>query len=169
MSEASTSQQKAKEKVKAAESEPIESSAHLEDGQDDSGSEGSEPDDEPEPETGAAGSSSAGQGNAPGTASKKKKKKRSKALKALNALRGGKDAIPEDVVKIVLEKVRAEGGEVAANADQETVRLALEQMKLKEVLQGKAGIGGKNKKDTGGHKVRTHPPIQFANHLTSPL
>ena len=39
------------------------------------------------------------------------------------------------------------------------VRLALEQMKLKEVLQGKAGIGGKNKKDTVGHKVRTRPPI----------
>ena len=48
------------------------------------------------------------------------------------------------------------------------MRLALEQMKLKEVLQGKAGIGGKNKKDTGGHKVRTRPPIQFAIHLTSP-
>ncbi len=153
MSEPSTSQQKAKEKVKAVDPEPIESSAHADDAEDDSESEGSEPDDEPAP--GAAGSSSAAQANTPGTASKKKKKKQSKALKALNALRGGKDAIPEDVVKIVLEKVRAEGGEAAANADQETVRLALEQMKLKDVLQGKTGIGGKNKKDTGGHKVCT--------------
>ncbi|KAI0724001.1 N-myristoyl transferase [Cerioporus squamosus] len=159
MSEPSTSQQKAKEKVKAVDPEPIESSAHAEDGEDDFESEGSEPDDEPEQEPGAAGSSSATQVNTPGTASKKKKKKRSKALKALSALRGGKDAISDDVVKIVLEKVRAEGGEAAANADPETVRLALEQMKLKEVLQGKTGIGGKNKKDTGGHKFWGTQPV----------
>ena len=95
------------------------------------------------------------------TGGKKKKKKRSKAAKALSALKsvgkgvgGGKDGISDDVVKIVLEKVKAEGGDAVAGADAETVRMALEQMKIRDVLEGKAGIGGKNKKDTGGHKVR---------------
>ena len=88
------------------------------------------------------------------SSSKKKKKKRSKALKALNALRqGGKDDIPDELVNTVLQKVREEGGEVA-QADAATVRLALEQMKIKDVIQGKTGVGGKNKKDMGNHKVR---------------
>ena len=91
------------------------------------------------------------------SSSKKKKKKRSKAAKALNALKSvgkGKDVISDNVVKTVLEKVKAEGGEAVAGANEEMVRLALEQMKIRDVLQGKTGIGGKNKKDTGGHKVR---------------
>ena len=163
MSEPSTSQQKAKEK--AVDPELIASSAHAEDEEDHSGSEGSEDEDE----AATAGSSSAVQVATPSTTSKKKKKKRSKAAKALNALRGGsKDAIPDDVVKIVLEKVRAEGGEAAAGADAETVRMALEQMKLKDVVQGKSGIGGKNKKDTGGHKVRASvlvPPTLYRRRL----
>ncbi|CCM00482.1 uncharacterized protein FIBRA_02516 [Fibroporia radiculosa] len=97
----------------------------------------------------------------PSTSSKKKKKKRSKALKALNAIRTGhKDGIPESLVNVVLDKVR-EGGdeEVARSADAATVRLALEQMKIKDVLQGKAGIGGKNKKDAGDHKFWTTQPV----------
>lgn len=144
MSEASTSQQKAKEK------EIVDQAAALATGEEDapSGSSGSE-----DEQDAAAGSSSL-QAATPSTSSKKKKKKRSKAVKALNALRGGgKDAIPEDVVKIVLEKVRAEGGEAAAAADPELVRKALEQMKIKDVIQGKAGVGGRGKKDTGGHKA----------------
>ncbi|KAI0807591.1 N-myristoyl transferase [Fomes fomentarius] len=153
MSEPSTSQQKAKEK--AVDLEPTPSSA---DEGDHSGSEGSE--DEDERAGSAAGSSSGVQATTPSTSSKKKKKKRSKAIKALSALRGGsKDAIPDDVVKIVLEKVRAEGGEAAANADSETVRKALEQMKLKDVIQGNAGIGGINRKDTGGHKFWSTQPV----------
>ena len=141
MSEPSTSQLKAKEKV--SESEPIDAGAHSDEG--DSGSEGSAD------ET-VAGSST---GQAPSTASKKKKKKRSKAAKALSALRpgGSKDEISDDVVNIVLDKVRAEGGEAAAVADPESVKKALEQLKLREFLQGKTGLGGKNKKETGGHKV----------------
>ena len=115
MSEPSTSQLKAKEK--AAESEPIDAGARSDEG--DSGSEGSAD------ET-VAGSSA---GQAPSTASKKKKKKRSKAAKALSALRpgGSKDEISDDVVNIVLDKVRAEGGEAAAVADPESVKKALEQ------------------------------------------
>ncbi|KAI0780696.1 N-myristoyl transferase [Trametes elegans] len=144
MSEPSTSQQKAKEKEVV---DPEQATVTNGDEEEHSGSEDSEH------EQDAAGTSAV-HAATPSTTSKKKKKKRSKAVKALNALRGGgKDAIPEDVVKIVLEKVRAEGGEAAANADPETVRKALEQMKIKDYVQGKAGIGGTNKKDTGGHKA----------------
>ncbi|CDO72929.1 hypothetical protein BN946_scf185002.g114 [Trametes cinnabarina] len=153
MSEPSTSQQKAKEKEVVDPEPPISADGEQED--DHSGSEGSED----EQEQDAPGSSTV-QAATPSTSSKKKKKKRSKALKALNALRGGgKDAIPEDLVKIVLDKVRAEGGEAAAHADPETVRMALEQMKIKDVIQGKAGIGGKNKKDMGGHKFWGTQPV----------
>lgn len=97
----------------------------------------------------------------PSTSSKSKKKKRSKVAKALNSLRGGgKDSVPQEVVDVVLDKVRNEhgdsipGGPSAVN--EELVRLALQQMKLKEVLQGKSGIGGKNTKDVGAHKVSRH-------------
>ena len=149
MSEPSTSQLKAKEK--AVDPEPVEAGAHPDSDDNESGSDdGSADEHEPAP----AASSSA-QAAAPSAASKKKKKKRSKAAKALAALRpgGSKDAVPDDVVKIVLEKVRAQGGEAAAAADPEMVKRALEQMKLHEVAQGKVGLGGKNRKDTGGHKV----------------
>ncbi|TBU35738.1 N-myristoyl transferase [Dichomitus squalens] len=161
MSEPSTSQQKAKDKV--GDSEQIEENPHP-DEEDHSGSDDdSEPDaDGDAPETAAGSSSTAVPVDTPGTASKKKKKKRSKAAKALNALKSvgkGKDAIPDEVVKIVLDKVKAEGGEAVAGADAETVRLALEQMKLRDVLQGKTGIGGKNKKDTGGHKFWSTQPV----------
>lgn len=145
MSEPSTSQLKAKEKA-----EPIEGGAHPASDAE-SGSDGEGSPDENDLAHAASSSSAA----TPSTAGKKKKKKRSKVAKALSALRPGasKDAISDDVVKIVLDKVRAEGGEAAAAADPEMVRQALEQMKLRELLEGKAGIGGKNKKDTGGHKV----------------
>jgi len=94
------------------------------------------------------------------TSGKKKKKKLSKALKALNALRSGhKDEIPQNLVDAVLEKVREEGGQELASADAATVRMALEQMKIKDVIQGKAGIGGKNKKDTGDHKFWSTQPV----------
>jgi glycylpeptide N-tetradecanoyltransferase len=88
----------------------------------------------------------------PSTSSKKKKKKKSKAIKVLNALRG-KQEIPQAVVDQVLDKVKAQGGSDAAGADEASVRAALEQMKIMDVAQGKAGIGGKNKKDMGEHKV----------------
>lgn len=87
----------------------------------------------------------------PSTSSNKKKKKRSKALKALNSLRG-KDSIPQEVVKEVLARVNAEQA-IPGGTDEATVREALEQMKLKDMLQGKASVGGKNKKDVGTHKV----------------
>lgn len=84
--------------------------------------------------------------------SKKKKKKRSKAARALAALKG--NTVPQKLVDTVLEKVKEEHGENLPGADAETVRQLLEQMKIKDVMQGKAGIGGKNRKDAGDHKVR---------------
>ena len=116
----------------------------VEDEHPDSGSEGS--DEEVE-----VADTAAPQASTPSTSSKKKKKKRSKALKALSSLGGGKGGIPQDLVNVVLEKVKETGD--APGADEATVRAALEQMKIKDVIQGKAGIGGRGKKDTGGHKV----------------
>lgn len=89
----------------------------------------------------------------PSTSSNKKKKKQSKAMRALNALRG-KDNIPQELVDVVLDKVKTEHGDSVPYANEETVRKALQQMKIKDVIQGKSGIGGKNRKDVGTHKVR---------------
>ncbi|KAF8911013.1 N-myristoyl transferase [Gymnopilus junonius] len=75
------------------------------------------------------------------TSQKKKKKKKSKAKKLLNAIRG-KDEIPQAVVDQVLDKVKAEGGAAASEANAENVREALQQMKIMDVVKGKAGIGG---------------------------
>jgi glycylpeptide N-tetradecanoyltransferase len=84
--------------------------------------------------------------------SKKKKKKKSKAARALAALRP-QGAIPQSLVDQVLEKVKAEHGEGAPGADEAHVRMALEQLKVGDVIKGKAGIGGKNRKEMGEHKV----------------
>ena len=91
----------------------------------------------------------------PSTSSKSKKKKRSKAAKALNALRG--NVVPQEVVDVVLDKVRDGHGESVPGGPsavtEESVRLALERLKLQKFLEGKAGLGGKNTKDVGAHKV----------------
>ncbi|KAH9952126.1 N-myristoyl transferase [Amylocystis lapponica] len=140
------SSQKAKEKAVAV---PVP------DQPDDDDASGSDIDDD-EPDL---ADSAQPEASTPSTSSKKNKKKRSKAAKALGALRGGRDGIPQDLVNVVLDKVRAEGGEAAASADAATVRLALEQMKIRDVMQGKAAIGGKNRKDTGDHKFWGTQPV----------
>ncbi|KAF8965241.1 N-myristoyl transferase [Flammula alnicola] len=94
----------------------------------------------------------------PSTSSKKKKKKRSKAKRLLNAIRG-KDEIPQEVVDQVLDKVKAEGGPGSLEANAENIREALQQMKIMDVVQGKAGIGGFNKKDLGEHKFWGTQPV----------
>jgi|ERR1700722_9871526 glycylpeptide N-tetradecanoyltransferase len=86
------------------------------------------------------------------TSKKKKRKNKSKAAKVLNALRGNKE-IPEALVEQVLDRVKAEHGGDAPGVDAENVRKALDQMKVMDVIQGKSGFGGKNKKDMGEHKV----------------
>jgi len=97
------------------------------------------------------------QASTPSTSSKKKKKKTSKAMKALNALRG--NTVPQDLVDTVLEKVKEQQGENAPGADEETVRQALEEMKIKDVIKGKVALSGKGKKETGGHKFWGTQPV----------
>jgi hypothetical protein len=91
----------------------------------------------------------------------KKKKKRSKVARAISALKG--DAVPQAVVDKVVAKVKEEHGEDSPAADEDAVRQLLKQLKLKDVAEGKAGLGGKHRKDAGDHKVR-HP---FASDLLS--
>lgn len=96
--------------------------------------------------------------------SQKKKKKKSKARKAFNALRG-KSEIPQELVDRVLDKVKAEGAAGSADANQDNVREALEQLKIMDVVKGKAGLGGINKKDMGEHKFwATQPVPQLGEH-----
>jgi len=88
------------------------------------------------------------------SSSKKKKKKRSKAISKLLKSSTTNDAL----VETVLEKVQAEH----ADADPELIRSALQQLNLKDVVAGKAGLGGKNRKETGDHKFwGTQPVVQF--------
>jgi hypothetical protein len=108
---------------------------------------GSESDDAEVPADPAAAGSESG----PSRPSKKKKKKRSKVARAISALKG--DSVPRAVVDQVMAKVVEEHGEDSAVADEDTVREVLKQLKLKDVAEGKAGLFGKNKKDTGDHKV----------------
>ncbi|KAF8212140.1 N-myristoyl transferase [Mycena galopus ATCC 62051] len=108
----------------------------------DSGSEGDHAPDEPE--TAAP--------------SKKKKKKKSKAARALAAIRN-KSEIPQELVEHVLDAVKADGAEGSADANEDNVRQALEQMKIMDVVKGKAGIGGHNKKDMGAHKFWATQPV----------
>ncbi|EJD02399.1 N-myristoyl transferase [Fomitiporia mediterranea MF3/22] len=102
------------------------------------------------PDTPGAGSSSQ---------SKKKKKKKSKAAKLLNSLRPGQKEIPQSVVDKVMERVREEHGADVAGADEETVRKALEHLKVMDVIQGKAGVAGRGKKDMGTHKFWGTQPV----------
>jgi glycylpeptide N-tetradecanoyltransferase len=82
---------------------------------------------------------------------KKKKKKRSKIAKAINAIKGNE--VPQVLVDRVMEKVKEEKGD-APGTDEESIRRLLEQLKVNDVIKGKSGLGGKNKKDAGDHKVR---------------
>jgi hypothetical protein len=66
--------------------------------------------------------------------------------------------VPQAVVDQVVAKVKEEHGEDSPAADEEAVRQLLKQLKLKDVADGKAGFGGKHRKDAGDHKVR-HPCI----------
>jgi hypothetical protein len=88
----------------------------------------------------------------PSTSQKKKKKKKSKAAKVLNALRG-KTEIPQELVDHVLDKVQTESAVGSDEATPENVREILEQLKIMDVVKGRAGVGGINRKDMGEHKV----------------
>ncbi|KAJ6623557.1 N-myristoyl transferase [Mycena sp. CBHHK59/15] len=87
-----------------------------------------------------------------------KKKKKSKAAKALNAIRG-RSEIPQELVDHVLDKVKADGATGSDEATEDNVRQALEQLKIMDVVKGKAGVGGYNKKDMGAHKFWATQPV----------
>ena len=109
---------------------------------------GDESSSDSETEVPAAASAESG----PSQPSKKKKKKRSKISRAISALKG--DAVPQAVVDQVVAKVKEQHGEDSPAADEEAVRQLLKQLKLRDVAEGKAGLGGKHRKDAGDHKVR---------------
>lgn len=98
---------------------------------------------------------------------KKKKKKRKVAAKLLSALNPSNKNLPQPLVDAVMEKMREEHGEGSAEADEETVRKALEHLKVMDVIKGKAGVGGRGKKDTGGHKVSKTWPSYAHEYLRS--
>jgi len=85
---------------------------------------------------------------------KKKKKKKSKAAKLLNALKGQRE-VPQELVDTVMEKVREQEG----HADESEVRAALEQLKIGGLIEGKAGLFGRGKKDMGDHKFWATQPV----------
>ncbi|KAJ7581232.1 N-myristoyl transferase [Mycena floridula] len=93
------------------------------------------------------------------SSSKKKKKKKSKAAKALSALTGRSNNIPQALVDRVFDQVKADGASGSEGATEEHVRQVLEEMKIMDVVKGKAGIGGINKKDLGEHKFWATQPV----------
>ncbi|KAF5373810.1 hypothetical protein D9758_000641 [Tetrapyrgos nigripes] len=115
----------------------------------DPGDESDENDNQPSAEAASSSTSS----------TSKKKKKKSKALKALHALTGNSDKVPQALVERVLETVKSEGVEGSEQANEENVRLALEHMKIMDVVKGKAGPGGINRKDMGEHKFWATQPV----------
>ncbi|KDQ61034.1 hypothetical protein JAAARDRAFT_124146 [Jaapia argillacea MUCL 33604] len=91
------------------------------------------------------------------TSHKKKKKKKSKVSKALKALKGQKE-VPQAVVDKVLETVKAKHGETEG-VDENTVRMALDHLKIMDVAKGKTGLMGKGRKDAGDHKFWATQPV----------
>ncbi|KAF5315749.1 hypothetical protein D9611_004784 [Ephemerocybe angulata] len=96
-----------------------------------------------------------------GTTSKKKKKKKSKASKLFNKLKGdAKDEeLPQEVVEEVMEQIRTQGTLSPEELTAENIRKALEEMRILDVVKGRAGIGGINAKDMGEHKFWATQPV----------
>lgn len=114
-------------------------------------------------------SSNAANQGASTSAGKKKKKKKSKASKILNKLKGNgenPDEVPQEVVDKVMEEIRTQGTLSPEELTAENIRQALQEMKILDVVKGKAGIGGLNPKDMGEHKVRV-PRSVCSGHSTN--
>jgi glycylpeptide N-tetradecanoyltransferase len=90
---------------------------------------------------------------------RKKRKKKSKASKALSTVvdklsgQSGSGDVPEELVHHVYDHVKQENPEDTKDLDEENVRRALAALKVMDVIDGKSGLGGKNRKDMGEHKV----------------
>ncbi|RXW20085.1 hypothetical protein EST38_g5786 [Candolleomyces aberdarensis] len=122
----------------------------------------SDHDDESDIEQGESSAVPSNEGPSTSTANgKKKKKKKSKASKLLNKLKGNNDEeeIPQEVVDTVMEEIRTHGTLSPEELTAENIRAALQQMKMLDVVQGKAGIGGINSKDMGEHKFWATQPV----------
>ena len=95
----------------------------------------------------------------PGAGSSKKSKKKKKKTKTSvfgtgsgNAPLNAED-IPQELVDVVVAKVREEHGEGTPGTDEESVRQALAHMGIKDVVKGKAGVGGTEEKGLVEHRV----------------
>lgn len=116
-------------------------------------------------------SSIAGTSQAADASKKKKKKKKSKAAKALSSIVdkvSGKDEtgknIPRELVDEVLDRVKQENPQESRDLDSEGVRRALAALKVMDVIEGKSGLGGKNRKDIGEHKASFQQSIKWYDH-----
>lgn len=90
------------------------------------------------------------------TVSKGKKSKKKKKAK------GNKDAndIPQAVVDHVVSEIRQKhGSSTTESLDEAHVRMALDKLRIMDVLKGKSGIGGKNRKEMGEHKFWATQPV----------
>lgn len=106
-----------------------------------------------EPSDDEEGAEAIDQGHASSsTSDKKKKKKRSKAKKILDAFTA-KKAVPQAVLEKIVDKVKEDGEPGSETIDAEDVRQVLQQIRIRDILKGKSGIGGNNWKDVGEHKV----------------
>ncbi|KAF9052854.1 N-myristoyl transferase [Panaeolus papilionaceus] len=86
------------------------------------------------------------------TSQKKKKKKKSKSKR--------KDAIPDEVVEAVMDRVKNDESVTShMEVNAENIRQVLQQLKIMDVVKGKAGPGGLNKKDIGEHKFWATQPV----------
>lgn len=99
------------------------------------------------------------------SSSNRQHKKRSKVSKALNKIRGNE--IPQSVVNHVVEQVKVEQGNDSPAADPDAVRVALEQLKIMDVLKGKAGVAGRGKKAMGEHKFWATQPVPQMGETTT--
>jgi len=105
-----------------------------------------------QPEQAAEGSAASG--------SQKKKKKKKKGAKMLkNLLKGPSDKVPQALVNEILQRAKQEPGASAEEVNEASVREAMEQMKILDVLRGKTGLGGQNKKEIGEHKFWSTQPV----------
>ncbi|KAJ3515091.1 hypothetical protein NLJ89_g1978 [Agrocybe chaxingu] len=93
------------------------------------------------------------------TSQKKKKKKKSKAKKLINSLRVRDNEIPQEVVDRILDKVKSDAATSSLEINAENITQALQQMKIMDVVKGKAGPGGLNSKDMGEHKFWATQPV----------
>jgi hypothetical protein len=102
-----------------------------------------------------AASSSTAAATAGASSSSKKKKKKSKSRAAVKALKSSiaNGGIPQEMVDAVMEKVKEE--DPASQVDQKEIVRQMKAMQIMDILAGKKALGGKGKKDMGGHKVRS--------------